>query len=152
MGRSDLTKASSISKIVEDILFCNISYFCCQITFCRPQPTSDDQKWSKNNFSPFYIDILKAESVTIPLVSIPTNLHFKKNSVTERFTTKKSVFCILQCPPAKKKVTPCCEVNFDATDLPHSFEPLYPKVFRGSLKVDLVPIARHTAPPRIISA
>ena len=30
-------------------------------------------------------------------------------------------------------------LNFDDTDLPHSsFEPLYPKLFRGTLEVDLV--------------
>jgi len=33
----------------------------------------------------------------------------------------------------------CCGLNFDATDLPHSsFEPLYPKLFRGTPEVDLV--------------
>ena len=33
----------------------------------------------------------------------------------------------------------CCGLNFDATDLPNSsFEPLYPKLFRGTPKVDLV--------------
>jgi len=33
----------------------------------------------------------------------------------------------------------CCGLNFDATDLPNSsFEPLYPKLFRGTPEVDLV--------------
>ena len=33
----------------------------------------------------------------------------------------------------------CCGLNFDATDLPNSsFEPLYPKLFRGNPEVDLV--------------
>merc|ERR1712163_40567 len=32
-----------------------------------------------------------------------------------------------------------CGLNFDATDLPNSsFEPLYPKLFRGTPEVDLV--------------
>ena len=39
----------------------------------------------------------------------------------------------------QKKVTPCCEVTFDATDLPHSWnEVLCPQVFRGIPEVDLV--------------
>ena len=41
----------------------------------------------------------------------------------------------------QKKVSGSCTLNFDATDLQHSqFEPLQPKVFRGTLKVDLVGI------------
>ena len=33
----------------------------------------------------------------------------------------------------------CCGLNFEATDLPNSsFEPLYPKLFRGNPEVDLV--------------
>ena len=43
-----------------------------------------------------------------------------------------------------------CGLNFDATDLPNgSFEPLYPKLFRGTPEVDLVPIVWHTAPPKV---
>ena len=39
----------------------------------------------------------------------------------------------------KKSSSACCGLTFDATDLPHSsFEPLYPKVFRGTPEVDLV--------------
>ena len=38
-----------------------------------------------------------------------------------------------------KKASACCGLNFDATDLPNSsFEPLYPKLFRGNREVDLV--------------
>ena len=38
-----------------------------------------------------------------------------------------------------KNSSACCGLNFDATDLPHSsFEPLYPKLFRGTPEVDLV--------------
>ena len=51
------------------------------------------------------------------------NFHFSRNSIATR------VFFL----PA------CCGLNFDATDLPHSsFEPLYPKLFRGTPEVDLV--------------
>ena len=51
------------------------------------------------------------------------NFHFSRNSTAAR------VFSL----PA------CCGLNFDATDLPHSsFEPLYPKLFRGTPEVDLV--------------
>ena len=51
------------------------------------------------------------------------NFHFSRNSIAAR------VFFL----PA------CCGLNFDATDLPHSsFEPLYPKLFRGTPEVDLV--------------
>ena len=38
-----------------------------------------------------------------------------------------------------KSSSACCGLNFDATDLPNSsFEPLYPKLFRGRPEVDLV--------------
>ena len=51
------------------------------------------------------------------------NFHFSRNSIAAR------VFFL----PA------CCGLNFDATDLPNSsFEPLYPKLFRGNPEVDLV--------------
>ena len=50
------------------------------------------------------------------------NFHFSRNSIAAR------VFFL----PA------CCGLNFDATDLPNSsFEPLYPKLFRGNPEVDL---------------
>merc|ERR1711873_183918 len=50
----------------------------------------------------------------------------------------------------QKKVSGSCTHNFDATDLPNSsFEPLYPKLFRGTPEVDLVPIVWHTAPPKV---
>ena len=51
------------------------------------------------------------------------NFRFSRNSIAAR------VFFL----PA------CCGLNFDATDLPNSsFEPLYPKLFRGTPEVDLV--------------
>ena len=41
-------------------------------------------------------------------------------------------------------------LNFDATDLPFGwFKPLYPKVSTGTLKVDLVPLIWHIAPPKV---
>ena len=41
--------------------------------------------------------------------------------------------------PWWKSSSACCGLNFDATDLPNSsFEPLYPKLFRGNPEVDLV--------------
>ena len=41
--------------------------------------------------------------------------------------------------PWWKSSSACCGLNFDATDLPNSsFEPLYPKLFRGTPEVDLV--------------
>ena len=89
--------------------------------------------------------------MTIPIVSIPTNLHFEKFQLQSVLQQKKMFFAFCSVR-LQKKVTPCCEVNFDATDLPHSFEPLYPKVFRGSLQVDLVPIVCHTAPPKVRKA
>ena len=43
--------------------------------------------------------------------------------------------------PLAKNSSACCGLTFDATDLIHSsFEPLYPKVFRGTPWVDLVSI------------
>ena len=62
------------------------------------------------------------------------NFHFSRNSTAAR------VFFL----PA------CCGLNFNATDLPHSsFEPLYPKLFRGTPIVDLGPIVWHTAPSKV---
>ena len=61
-----------------------------------------------------------------------------KFSGTERFTKNfpfsrnSTATCVFFLPG-------CCGLNFDATDLPHSsFEPLYPKLFRGRPEVDLV--------------
>ena len=52
---------------------------------------------------------------------------------------KSSVFHGFPCPYPPKKILGSCNHNFDATDLPHSsFEPLYPKLFRGTPEVDLV--------------
>ena len=68
---------------------------------------------------------------THPDISLPfraggrrlKNFRFSRNSIAAR------VFFL----PA------CCGLNFDATDLPNSsFEPLYPKLFRGNPEVDLV--------------
>ena len=48
--------------------------------------------------------------------------------------------------PPLKTLSANWELNFDATDPPHSwFEQLYPKVFRGGLKVDLVLIVGQWA-------
>ena len=44
----------------------------------------------------------------------------------------------------------CCGLNFDATDLPNSsFEPLYPKLFRGTPEVDLVSTIWPTDLPKV---
>ena len=48
-------------------------------------------------------------------------------------------FSRISMATCKKNSSACCGLNFDATDLPHSsFEPLYPKFFRGNPEVDLV--------------
>ena len=53
-------------------------------------------------------------------------------------TVKISVFHWFPCPSAKKSFG----LDFDATNLPHSqFEPLYPNVFRDTLKVDFFVIS-----------
>ena len=70
-------------------------------------------------------------------------------SRTERFT-KKFCFSPISFAACKKKVWGSCTHNFDATDLPNSqFELLYPKVFRGTLKVDLVSFRRRPAPSKV---
>ena len=52
---------------------------------------------------------------------------------------KISIFHKFACPSTRKLLlVACCGLNFNSTDLSHSlFEPLYPKVFRGSPEVDL---------------
>merc|ERR1712115_431938 len=63
---------------------------------------------------------------------------------------KNNPFSLISVSSNKKKVSGSCTHNFDATDLPNSwFESLYPKLFRGTLRVDLVPIVWHTAPPKV---
>ena len=68
----------------------------------------------------------------------PKKFSHWKFSGTERFTKNfpfsrnSTATCVFFLPG-------CCGLNFDATDLPHSsFEPLYPKLFRGTPEVDLV--------------
>ena len=79
----------------------------------------------------------------------PEKFSRPKFSGTERFT-KKFHFSLISLAASKKKVSGSCTHNFDATDLPNSsFEPLYPKLFRGTPEVDLVPIVWHTAPPKV---
>ena len=49
-----------------------------------------------------------------------------------------------------KKLPACCGLNFDATNLPNSsFEPLYPKLFRGNPEVDLVSTVWPPGPPKV---
>ena len=53
--------------------------------------------------------------------------------------TKKFSFSRICMSLWWKSSSACCGLNFDATDLPNSsFEPLYPKLFRGTPEVDLV--------------
>ena len=51
----------------------------------------------------------------------------------------------------KEEVVSLCETfNFDATNLPNSyFEPLYPKVFRGTQEVDLESIVCPPHPTKV---
>ena len=70
---------------------------------------------------------------------------------SNRPKSKISVFDLFPCPSAKK-ISGSCTLNFDATNLPHSrFELLYPKVFRGTLKVERVSStsARPPAPSKV---
>ena len=79
----------------------------------------------------------------------PEKFSHWKFSGTECFT-KKFHFSLISLAASKKKVSGSCTHNFDATDLPNSsFEPLYPKLFRGTPEVALVPIVWHTAPPKV---
>ena len=58
--------------------------------------------------------------------------------IAGRRAKKVSFFTNFHCH-CKMISSACCSLNFDATDLPNNkFEPLYPKVFRGTPKVDLV--------------
>ena len=60
----------------------------------------------------------KLESLTIPIVHVLKNIHVK-NFPLRSVLRKKGVFSQLSVS-APKKVMPCCEVTFDATDLPLS--------------------------------
>ena len=68
----------------------------------------------------------------------PRKVSICKFGATDRFIKKKQIFTDICVPPPLYKVSACCELNFDATMLPHSsFEALCPKHFRGAPKVDL---------------
>merc|ERR1711963_1145000 len=96
----------------------------------------------------FHIHFLNPECVRIPWVLAPKNFpveNFRVPSVSQKAPFFTDFSCRLQ-----KKVSGSCTHNFDARDLPNSsFEPLYPKLFRGTTEVDLVPIVWHTAPPKV---
>ena len=63
---------------------------------------------------------------------------------------KKFHVSLFSLAAPQKTLAAYCELNFDATDLPHSqFEPLYPKVFRVTLKVDLVSSVWPPAPSKL---
>ena len=67
----------------------------------------------------------------------PRKVSICKFGATDRFI-KKHRFSLISASPPLYKVSACCELNFDATMLPHSsFEALCPKLFRGAPKVDL---------------
>ena len=137
------------------IFFCNTSYFCQRIAFCHPHPTSDDENKNKKcptanfkkAFVPLYILVI-APFMTHPNISFPS---YGPES-------KKICFLLNSFATRKKTLAAYCELNFDATDLPHSlFEPLYPKLSMGTLKVDLVPLVWHPAlhkvrKPRFLAA
>ena len=65
--------------------------------------------------------------------------HTDISFLTWRLKTKKFPFFTKFHRRSRFFLPACCGLNFDATDLPHSsFEPLYPKLFRGTPEVDLV--------------
>ena len=73
-----------------------------------------------------------------------------QGKVGTRWVRQKIAFSLISLAAPQKTLGAYCELNFDATDLPHSyFEPLYPKVFKVGLKVDLVPIVGQTGPPKV---
>merc|ERR1712115_662496 len=83
----------------------------------------------------FHIHFLNPECVTIPWVLAPKNFPIENFRVRSDLQ-KVSLFHEFSCPLGKKKPSACCGLNFDATDLPHSsFEPLYPKLFRGTQNI-----------------
>ena len=85
----------------------------------------------------FHIHFLNPECVTIPWVLAPKNFPIENFRVRSDLQ-KISIFHEIPSPLAFF-LPGCCGLNFDATDLPHSsFEPLYPKLFRGTPEVDLV--------------
>ena len=127
-------------KIAAGQVFPTPPYFCWQLAFFRHLPTSGRQNKVKTAPQPLIVCL---QGICCPIcehhfthwthpdISFRfraggrrlKNFHFSRNSIAAR------VFFL----PA------CCGLNFDATDLPNSsFEPFYPKLFRGRPEVDLV--------------
>ena len=72
------------------------------------------------------------------------------SNISLRFWVTGRFFRFSLISLSAKKVLGSCMLNCDATDLPHSyFEPLYPKVFRGTPKVDLVSSVWPPAPSKV---
>ena len=71
-----------------------------------------------------------------PMLQFPIpylGFDYDKVSASGAFLVPKTDYYVYLC------YTLQCNVRFDVTDLPHSsFEPLYPNIIRGSLKVDLM--------------
>ena len=77
-GKKWFNRASTISNIVEDILFCNTSYFCWWTAFCHPQPTSGDQNTVKKIVYPPFISIfwkLSPCRFGLWMVPVPKKFH-----------------------------------------------------------------------------
>ena len=120
-------------KIVTPELFATPTYFCWQLAFYRHLPTSGRQNRVKNLlYPPFIYIFLNPECVRIPWVLAPKNFPIANFRVRSDLQ-KISLFHEFSCPLGKKYRRPAADSIFDATDLPHSsFEPLYPKLFRGT--------------------
>ena len=91
---------------------------------------------TKMNCTYLSYDILNAEWVENQWVLPPPIFFFFEICGYGPFYKTTQLFTKFRFPPYK--VSACCELNFDATMLPHSsFEALCPKHFRGAPKVDL---------------
>ena len=149
MATSDLNLEAQIRKLWEWDFFATPNNFANGPHFfalIQLRPTETGSKICCTHLSyTFSESWVRKDSVG----TCPEKFSRPKFSGTERFT-KKFHFSLISLAASKKKVSGSCTHNFDATDLPNSsFEPLYPKLFRGTPEVDLVPIVWHTAPPKV---
>ena len=103
----------------------------------------------KSSTPPFHIHNLKPECARIPRVLAPKKIPVENFRVWSDLRKISVFFSRISIATCKKNLSATCKLNFDANDLPHSqFEPLYPKVFRGTPEVDLLSTIWRPGPSR----
>ena len=129
----DMTRLLLFQKVVR------LPQFCLQLALYRHSPTSGRQNTVKKDPQP-----LLGQKEFVPLRIMAFSPFMAHHNISLRFRAggqrvknfRFSRICMSACDFF---LSACCGLNFDATDLPNSqFEPLYPKLFRGTPEVDLV--------------